>query len=100
VTLKRVGLTISAIRTRWIPTGFGRSCDRVLNTPRRGALWSSPRMHAQKIALGAVEPREDQDFLSHLQVPQPLVKFWLEDEPRFGRSLVTLLRRVLAIDER
>jgi hypothetical protein len=49
--------------------------------------------------MGAVEPREDQDILSHPQVPQPLLKFWLEDEPRFRRALVALLRRVLAIDE-
>jgi hypothetical protein len=59
-----------------------------------------PWMHAQDVAMGAVEPREDQDFLSHSQVPQPLLKFRLEDEPRLGRSLVALLRRVLAIDER
>src|SRR5687768_16987259 len=57
------------------------------------------RMHAQRRAVGAIEPGEDKDLVACPQVARRLLKGRIEDEPGLGRALVSLLRRVLAVDE-
>ena len=39
--LDKNGLAMPTTVTRWTPIGLGRSCDRVLKTPRNGIVSSS-----------------------------------------------------------
>src|SRR5690606_25407781 len=55
---------------------------------------------AQRLAVPAVEPRQDQDLLAHLQVRQPRLDPGVEDEPRLRRPLVALPGRLLPAQER
>lgn len=59
-----------------------------------------PGMNPQRPAVAPVEPCEDQDLLACSQVPQAGLELRLEDEPRFGCSLVSLLRSVFRMCER
>jgi hypothetical protein len=47
-------------------------------------------MHAQDVALRAVQPREDDGGVSRPDAVEPVHDARVEDEPRFGRSLVGL----------
>jgi hypothetical protein len=57
-------------------------------------------MYDQDVALGAIEPRQHDDFIADLQITKSLAEPGFEGQPGLGRSLVPLLRRDRAIDER
>jgi hypothetical protein len=63
-----------------IVSGFGRSCERVLNTPVTGSrvvAWA----HREHVALRAVEPRQHPNLLANGQVAQCVGYLRRKDEP-------------------
>jgi hypothetical protein len=82
------------------PIGLGRSGERVLKTPWIGLAGIVARPGLQHVALAAVEPGEDEDLVADLDPVQGLNQIGLEDDPRLGRPLVSLLRSVRPIGER
>jgi len=48
-------------------------------------------MHWQDAAVGAMQPGEHDHLIARVQAVQPVEHTRLKDEPRLGRSLMTLL---------
>lgn len=66
-------------------------------------LWSrqvAARMDAQHAAIGEVEPREDENLVADAQGASSFTNISVKDEPRLGRSLVSLARSVSRVDQR
>jgi hypothetical protein len=57
-------------------------------------------MDRKNVTPGAIEPRDHQHVRSDLEVPDTVPDRFLEDQPRVGRSLITLLRCLIAIHQR
>ena len=98
-TFSLPGASSSAV-TRWRPRGFGRSGDRVANTPVSGRL-SSPRgSHLQHVALGLVQPGDDEQLVAQLYALEPFDDRRRQLDPGVRRSLVALTGRRRAVRER
>jgi hypothetical protein len=57
-------------------------------------------MHLQEVSPRAVQPREDDNFVSCSDAVKRVEKSWLEDEPGIGRSLIALSRGDRRIGQR
>jgi hypothetical protein len=53
---------MAAVRTRCSPIGFGRSLDRVLNTPRLGVAQDITRVDGERVAPCLMQPGQDEDL--------------------------------------
>ena len=71
------------------PIGFGRSEDRVLNTPSC-FLARSSRMHCEHVPTSAIEPGDKNQFIARSDALQPFEDFWFEHQPRCRRAFVGL----------
>ena len=85
--------SIATMSTRWTPMGLGRSADRVLNTPRGWPRQVVARAHDEHVPGGAIEPRQHQDRLADVEVPEAVGELGGDDQIGLGRALVALLRR-------
>ena len=88
----------SRTSTRCSPIGFGRSAERVANTPVSGLPGVVPGMNLEHFPVGLVEPGEENDFVAGLDRVERLDEGREDLDPRVGGALMTLLgslRRVL-----
>ncbi len=90
---------MATIRTRCRPIGLGRSCERVVNTPCARPAQLATRMDSVNVAVGAVEPGENEDLGVDLEVRDCLAHVRVEHERRVGSALVALQWRGFEIDQ-
>ena len=69
------------------------------NARRRSGRVSSGLSH-EHVPAGAVEPGQHQHLGTDVQVTKALSDALGEDQPGIGRSLVTLQRSLVAVDQR
>ena len=91
--------SIATTSTSCRPIGFGRSAERVPNTPRSGPRRVVARVDLQDVAARAVQPGEDDQAVARRDALEPGDDARLEGDPRVGRALVALLRRRRGIGE-
>ena len=89
---------VPAIRltvTGWSPRGFGRSGERVANTPVKGIRRVATRLNLQHVTPGLVQPRHDNDRVADRNAVQSIAERRMHFEPRVRRALTALPRRIL-----
>ena len=75
------------------PIGFGRSAERVAKTPVQRIGGIVARVHAQHVAVRAVQPGEHDHLGARLDALEAVEHGRLEHQPGVGRPLATLLGR-------
>ena len=90
---------MTRICTRWRPIGFGRSADRVLNTPVSGLAGLSlgcTTSTSRRARSSHVSTRTSTGF----EVAQSLAEPLVEDQPGVWSTFVSLFRRGFRIEQR
>jgi hypothetical protein len=73
--------------------GFGRSSERVANTPFSGLPKISPRVHDKHVALCAMQPGQHDEIIADPQIAKSFAKPGVEDDPCVWRSFIALFGR-------
>lgn len=94
------GPSTDTIRTRCTPIGFGPGLGARAEHAPLGVGRVVARMHAQDVARGEVQPREDDDLVARREPVEAVEHARVEHEPGVRRSLEALLGRRRRVGQR